>query len=222
MTCDAHSFRNRLLQLAPTKTQAVARPQPRSPMDQKKPTMTTNAHYATSAVQLNLPGIATVRKPLALRKTPENPLALSVASGGSVSGVGARRTKSQSGYVAAVPEEVGSKRFVRLEGQARLDAAVPCLARALSLIQRRDGWCQGTLTDDLGRCSLNGALQLGAKTPLETYFAREVVRRILHEVDFTAWNDHPFRCRADVVRALKAALKICRTHVRRGGWQVSR
>ena len=43
-----------------------------------------------------------------------------------------------------------------------------------------------------------------------------------YENDFTAWNDHPFRVRADVVRALKTALRVCGAHKRRGGWVVSR
>jgi len=189
--------------------------------------MKTNAHYTTSAVQLKLPGIATVRRPLALRKTPKNPLALPDAAsvqapGALVGGRGSIRVRgSGAGYVASLPDAVGEK-FVRLEGQARLDAAIPCLTRALLLLKRRDGWCQGETVDDFGRCSLNGALQLGGKTPLETYFAREVIRRVLRENDFTAWNDHPFRVRADVVRAVKTALVLCRKSERRGGWQVSR
>lgn len=140
-----------------------------------------------------------------------------------MTGGGSRRVRGgKSNYVAALKApEVESKKFVRLEGQARLDAAVPCLKRALELVQRKDGWCKGSLHDDHGRVSLNGALQVGSKDALEAQYAREVLRKVIFEVDFTAWNDHPFRVRADVVRALKTALKICGAHARRGGWTVS-
>jgi len=136
-------------------------------------------------------------------------------------GSGTRRAKrKRSQYVARI-EESTEKRFVRLEGQARLDAAVPVLRVALQLLSRPDGWCQHELSDELGRCSLNGALQ-SAGDPLGAYYAREALRRVLTEHDFTAWNDHPMRRRADVVRAVKAALHVCTKHQRRGGWRVSR
>ena len=191
--------------------------------------MKPNRVLSDVAIQLNLPGIATVRAPFALRRTAVNPLALpesaTVPAPGVLVGVqvGGRRVRGKkSGYVANLPEPVETGRFVRLEGQERLDAAVPCLRRALALIQRKDGWCKHALCDDKGRVSLNGALQLGAKDALGVYFAREVIRRVIYENDFTAWNDHPFRVRADVVRALKTALKVCGAHKRRGGWVVSR
>lgn len=208
-------------------TRAVADCYPPEVPYEKETPVKRDAHYPTSAVQLKLPGIATVSAPLALRKTPQNPLALPDAAsvqapGALVGSRGSIRVRGAgSGYVATLPDVAGEK-FVRLDGQARLDAAAPCLARALELLKRRDGWCQGSTVDDLGRVSLNGALQLGGKTPLETYFAREVLRRVLCEHDFVAWNDHPFRRRTDVVRAVKSALVACTKHARRGGWVVSR
>lgn len=199
---------------------------------------------ATSLDSLGLPARAATPKPLSLegptlaslglsaqrrtalpdvlaqKKLTRTPNTRVPASGGEeLSGRRRAREESVSAYAVNLPER--GVPFVRLEGVARMQAAAPCLRKALVLIQRRDGWCQGALADSDGRCSLQGALQVSGSA-LEGYYAREVLRRILHETDFTAWNDHPFRVRADVVRLLKTALRLSVAGVKRGGWVVSR
>lgn len=172
---------------------------------------------------LGLPAQRRTALPVALtaqKKPTRTPKTRVQASGGGeLSGRRRAREASASAYAVNLPERGAP--FVRLEGLARMQAAAPCLNKALALVQRRDGWCQGALTDSDGRCSLQGALQASGSA-LEGYYAREVLRRILHETDFTAWNDHPFRVRADVVRLLKTALRLSGSSEKRGGWTVSR
>ena len=72
--------------------------------------MKPNRVLSDVAIQLNLPGIATVRRPLALRKTPENPLALPERAtvrgpGVLVSGGGSRRVRSGKSEYARTQAE---------------------------------------------------------------------------------------------------------------------
>lgn len=105
--------------------------------------------------------------------------------------------------------------FQRLQGEERKQAALPVLRSALELV--REGWCQGAPEDGTGRVSLYGALMKGT---IEAEYAREVLREVLREWDLVAWNDHPSRRKADVVRALLRAVARAGRHLRRGGWTV--
>lgn len=205
--------------------------------------MKSDAHYPTlpSLKSLGLPSRARTPMPATLRSPGQSLASLGlghpartpppaslrsrvnevrpVESEAQGAALGSRKAKQLRSNYAATITERGT--FARLEGQARLDAAVPCLRQALFLLCRRDGWCQGATHDAAGRVSLNGALQAGG-TALEAYFAREVLRRVATEHDFTAFNDHPLRRRSDVVRLVRAALTLCTKHLPRGGWSVSR
>jgi hypothetical protein len=71
-----------------------------------------------------------------------------------------------------------------------------------------------------GDCSMPDAVTEAAAGSAEGEYAKMSLRRILLELNLTAWETHPTRTRDDVHRLFRKAIN--RLAHRTGGWRVSR
>jgi len=67
--------------------------------------------------------------------------------------------------------------------------------------------------------NLNDCVSEAGQGGIEGEYARRILRAVLHEWNLLAWSEYRFRKRAEVYRALDAAIR--RAEARRGGWSVT-
>ena len=111
--------------------------------------------------------------------------------------------------------------------------AVPVLKAAWALL--RSGWCRGDFAVDADGVrmgfrrgqvatawTLSAAISAAGSAGIESEYARQLLRRLLHEHDLVRWNNHPTRTKAQVLSLLERAVTVADGRVRlRGGWRVS-
>jgi hypothetical protein len=114
---------------------------------------------------------------------------------------------------------------VRLSGDFQLpppDALAPFHKASPSERSRRvrDVLLRAWRVYRAGERSMVDAINDAAAGMAEGEFAKISLRRILLELNLTAWEQHPHRTRRDVHALFRKAINRLATH--RGGWRVSR
>jgi hypothetical protein len=80
------------------------------------------------------------------------------------------------------------------------------LLAAADLLER-DGWCQGTLRDGIGRHCTNGAINAVTLVYMGDPFsgAWKLLYSLLDRTSVTAWNDAPWQTAENVIATLRKA-----------------